>query len=100
MNPFANQLHFNVNQGGGFISALCIMALSLWLLTLISLLRRQDMKDVDKIVWTIVLCALSFLGMVLYWFIAPPKPEPPTPTEALRKAPHYPRYSRFTQPEE
>ena len=32
------------------------------------------MKDVDKIVWTIVVCTLNVLGMVLYWFMAPKEP--------------------------
>ncbi len=50
---------------GGFI---------LWLIELISLLKRQDLKDVDKIVWVIVLCTLNILGLLLYWFIASSKP--------------------------
>ena len=49
----------------------------LWLLTLASLLKRQDMQGTDKIVWTIVLCFLNVLGMFLYWFLAPAQQKNP-----------------------
>lgn len=50
---------------------IAVIALVFWLLTLISFLKRTDLSDTDRIVWTIVLCTLSVLGMLLYWFLAP-----------------------------
>jgi hypothetical protein len=43
----------------------------LWLVTLVSHLRRTDLCDSDRIVWTVVLCTLNILGMILYWVLAP-----------------------------
>jgi len=56
-------------------SIFIIVAFILWLLTLISHLSYsgEDINDTDKIIWTIVLCTLTILGMVLYWFMAPRK---------------------------
>ncbi len=51
-----------------------ILGVALWLWTLISLLGREDMKDTDKIVWTIVVCTLNVVGMILYWLMAPSEP--------------------------
>lgn len=42
-----------------------------WIVTLVSHLRRTDYSDGDRIVWTIVLCTLNILGVVLYWCLAP-----------------------------
>jgi Phospholipase_D-nuclease N-terminal len=56
-----------------FVGAV-IVGILLWLCTLVSLLGRQDMKDADKIVWTIVVCTLNILGMLLYWCMAPSQP--------------------------
>ena len=71
MQPITIQISLNLNQEFWFWA--CIICLILWLLTVISLLKRQDMKEVDKIVWVIVLCALNILGATLYWFLAPGK---------------------------
>jgi hypothetical protein len=54
-----------------FLAFLVILSFVLWLGTLVSHLRRTDLSDTDRIVWTIVLCTLNVLGMVLYWFLAP-----------------------------
>jgi Trk-type K+ transport system membrane component len=51
-----------VTGGIGFI---------IWILALVSHLRRNDCSDTDKIIWTIVLCTTNILGVVLYWFLAP-----------------------------
>ncbi len=50
-------------------SAACFL---IWIIALVSHLRRTDYSDTDKIVWTIVLCTLNFLGVILYLFFAPP----------------------------
>ena len=43
----------------------------IWMFALISHLRRTDYSDADKIIWTIVLCTLNILGVILYWLFAP-----------------------------
>ncbi|MBE2181247.1 MAG: PLDc_N domain-containing protein [Chthoniobacterales bacterium] len=43
----------------------------IWIVALISHVRRRDYPDTDKIIWTIILCTLNILGVVLYWFFAP-----------------------------
>ena len=43
----------------------------IWLISLVSHLRRTDYSDTDMIIWTIVLCTLNILGVVLYLLFAP-----------------------------
>jgi membrane protein implicated in regulation of membrane protease activity len=43
----------------------------LWLITLVYHIRRTDLSDSDRIVWTVVLCTLNILGVILYWVMAP-----------------------------
>ena len=43
----------------------------IWIIALVSHLRRTDYSDTDKIIWTIVLCTLNILGVILYWIFAP-----------------------------
>ena len=62
---------FYLSTGNGWGIAVTLVVLLVWLLGLIELLKRQDMKDVDKIVWTVVLCTLNILGLLLYLFMAP-----------------------------
>ena len=47
------------------------IAFTIWLIALVSHLRRTDCSDTDKITWTIILCTLNILGVVLYWFLGP-----------------------------
>jgi dolichyl-phosphate-mannose--protein O-mannosyl transferase len=47
------------------------LAFLIWMIALISHLRRTDYSDTDKIIWTVVLCTLNILGVILYWFFAP-----------------------------
>jgi hypothetical protein len=54
-----------------FIPFLFVVAFILWIVTLISHLKRRDITDTDRIIWTVVLCTLNILGMILYWFMAP-----------------------------
>ena len=64
-------------------SILIVIAIAaiLWLCTIVSLLCRQDLKDTDKIIWTIVVCTLNFIGMILYWIMAPLQPPQKMRTE-------------------
>ncbi len=45
-----------------------------WLWTLLAHLKSKDCDSTDKICWTIVLCVLNILGMILY-FIGGPEGE-------------------------
>jgi hypothetical protein len=74
MNPFATSFTLNIADDGTFLVFLVVAVFLLWLATLVSFLKRTDMKDVDRIVWAIVLCVLNVLGMLLYWFLAPVAP--------------------------
>ncbi len=51
--------------------AIGIALFALWLFTLVFHLKRTDYSDTDKIIWTIVLCTLNILGVVLYFLFAP-----------------------------
>ncbi|XHR28088.1 MAG: PLD nuclease N-terminal domain-containing protein [Chthoniobacteraceae bacterium] len=62
---------FGTNDSGLWIPVI-ISLFVLWVLTLVSFLKRTDLKETDRLVWTIVLCLLNVVGMVLYWFMAPP----------------------------
>lgn len=46
-----------------------LIAEAFWLTALIQHLKDDQMKDVDKICWTIVLCTLNLLGLGLYMFL-------------------------------
>ena len=54
-----------------FLTFLVVLGFILWLVTLVSHIRRTDLTDTDRIVWTIILCTLNVLGMALYWCLAP-----------------------------
>lgn len=42
-----------------------------WLYCLIAHLKTDDIDATEKICWTVVLCVLNVLGLVLYLFMAP-----------------------------
>ena len=50
------------------------VAFLIWIFALIGHLRRTDCSDTDKIIWTIVLCTLNIIGVILYWFLEPRGP--------------------------
>ena len=49
-----------------------IVTFIIWLFVLIKHLSSDDLDSTDKICWTVVLCTLNILGVVLY-FICPIK---------------------------
>lgn len=49
-----------------FLIGLIVVLSIVWLFTLIHHIGRTDLSDSDRIVWTIVLCTLNVLGVVLY----------------------------------
>ena len=60
-----------ISHMGPFLTFLAVVGFALWLYTLVSHLRRSDLTDTDRIVWTVVLCTLNILGMILYWAMVP-----------------------------
>ncbi len=42
-----------------------------WLWCLISHLRNESLEPTDKICWTVVLCVLNVLGLVLFICVGP-----------------------------
>ena len=68
-----------------FLIGLSVFLFLVWIGVLIHHLRRTDLSDTDRIVWTIVLCTLNLLGVVLYLVIAP-HPDSRIESEAELKA--------------
>ncbi|MEO6846412.1 MAG: PLDc N-terminal domain-containing protein [Chthoniobacterales bacterium] len=68
-----------------------ILVFLIWLATLIKHIGRQDLKDTDKIVWTIILCTLNILGVILYWCM--------TPSSRPRRAPKPGKHRARTEAE-
>lgn len=54
-----------------FLIGVSVFLFLVWIGVLVHHLRRSDLSDTDRIVWTIVLCTLNLLGVVLYLAIAP-----------------------------
>jgi len=59
---------------------------ALWICALVYHLRRVDLPDTERIVWTIVLCCLNVLGVVLYFCMVPAPPQEQPLSEADLKA--------------
>ena len=101
MAPFAAQLSVNLSSqsgsNGGFVFLLFAAGFLVWLFTLIGLLKRQDLKDAEKLIWTVVLCTLNVVGLLLYWFMAPAEKNPPRPRSDKELKEHFNR--RAEQPE-
>lgn len=51
----------------GIIVALLLIIF--WLYILVDLLRRDFKKDVDKLIWFILLLTTFFLGALIYYFM-------------------------------
>ena len=58
-------------DSGGFAFTLFILGGIVWLWALVTVIRDRRMSDTDRIVWTVVLCTLNILGVVLYFLLAP-----------------------------
>lgn len=53
------------------ITLLVVSGFLVWMGMLIYHLRRRDISDTDRIVWTVVICTLNILGVILYFCIGP-----------------------------
>ena len=47
-----------------------VIAAVAWLAVLIAHLNSNDLDPTDKICWTVVLCTLNILGLILYFICA------------------------------
>jgi hypothetical protein len=52
-----------------FAIAIGILLLAFWLWMLIDCLKRDFKKDVEKIVWVIVIVFLHIIGAIIYYFV-------------------------------
>ena len=57
------------------ILVIALIGFVIWIVVLISHIRRTDCSDTDKIVWTVILCTLNILGVVLYLSMGPSSEE-------------------------
>ena len=69
------------------IIALIIALIELiWLWTLVAHLKNEEIESTEKICWTVVLCVLNALGLLLYIIFGPTGEEEITSEEELKKA--------------
>jgi len=62
---------FNMPNLVIFLVLVSVILFWAWLSALVSVIRCQEMKDADRIIWVILLCVLNLLGLILYWFLDP-----------------------------
>jgi len=73
MTPINIQLS-NGSSGDWLMPFLFIYGL-VWLLVLATILLRADLDPVTKLTWVIVVIFVPFLGVILFWAIAPSNPK-------------------------
>ncbi|MGZ0655313.1 PLDc N-terminal domain-containing protein [Coraliomargarita sp. W4R53] len=69
-----------------WIILLIIVSQLAWLWTLLAHLNNQECSPTDKICWTIVLCVLNVLGMILYFIGFPREKEENFSEEELKRS--------------
>lgn len=57
-----------------------------WLWALLTHLKSEEIKATDKICWTVVLCVLNVVGLLLYIFAGPKVKEEFSSEEELKQA--------------
>ncbi len=55
------------------MAALSLALFVFWLWMLIHAITNKGLRDVEKIVWVIVIIFLPFLGSLIYFFVGRPK---------------------------
>lgn len=63
-------MSFPFELGPGLITIIAIVE-TIWLFAVVCHSRENEMRDVDKICWMIILCTLNAVGLVLYILFAP-----------------------------
>ena len=62
--------HFSFFAGFGLLFfVIALLLLVFWLWMLIDCLKRDFKKDVEKIVWVLVLIFLHIFGAIIYYFV-------------------------------
>ncbi|MCK9615316.1 MAG: PLDc N-terminal domain-containing protein [Candidatus Omnitrophica bacterium] len=56
-----------VALGGLFMFLIGVVGLIFWIMMLVDCLQRKFENSTEKIVWVVVIIALSLLGAILYW---------------------------------
>ena len=70
MYDFMGMSGFGIFLGLGLVAALAgIFLFVFWLLMLIDCLKRDFRKDIEKVVWVLVLVFLHLLGALVYYFV-------------------------------
>lgn len=57
-----------------------------WLWALVAHLKTEDLNPTDKICWTVVLCVLNVLGLLLFIVCGPKATDEYTSEEQLKQA--------------
>jgi len=67
---FMGMPNFGIFAGLGIVVMLAFLFLLVfWLWMLVDCLKRDFKRDIDKVVWMIVLIFLHLLGAVVYYFV-------------------------------
>jgi len=69
-----------------WIVVIAIVLQILWLWTLLAHLSSEECSSTDKICWTIVLCVLNVVGMVLFLIGGPKGKDEVLSEEALKRS--------------
>jgi len=56
-----------VALGGLFMFLIGVVGLIFWIMMLVDCLQRKFENSTEKIIWVVVIIALSLLGAILYW---------------------------------
>ncbi len=55
------------------VAGLSLALFAFWLWMLIHAITNKGLRDVEKVVWVIVIIFLPFLGSLIYFFVGRPK---------------------------
>jgi uncharacterized membrane protein YkvI len=60
----------NSTSGNWLLPFLLIFGV-IWLMVLAAVLQRKDFDAITRLTWVVVIIFVPFLGIILYWAIAP-----------------------------
>jgi len=81
-----NYMDNDVSDMPGLLLSCIVVALLLWLWSVVVIARNKTEDPYDRIVWLIVVLALNFVGTLLYFFFAQDSPKPGSEEEIKRRA--------------
>jgi hypothetical protein len=53
---------------------IAIPLLLIWVLTLVDILRRPDLRTSSKVLWALAVFFVPLIGAIVYWVARPPLP--------------------------